>query len=229
MCQSKKKPKLNHDLLVDFNLNTECGDYSPNRKCANYIENNSFSPKSASTVSSVNNTPKSAIKKSLLAKAIKNNSNMNKSEQAMESPLRNIEESPTSSSSSPNSSFLDLSISSTISDKGLAMSLFSKLEVSEFDEDLDEEEKIVMDDKDKNMEEELKCDEDIAFEPKKLCNKCRMAENGNNEDTSEVSLIAVDNEDQHENVDENEGESVDENNATQEMTDSENISKIINF
>jgi hypothetical protein len=56
-----------------------------------------------------------------------------------------------------------------------------------------------------------------------------MAENGNNEDTSEVSLIAVDNEDQHENVDENDGESVDENNATQEMIDSEKSSKIINI
>ena len=50
-----------------------------------------------------------------------------------------------------------------------------------------------------------------------------MAENGNNEDTSEVSLIAVDNEDQHENVDENDGESVDE------MIDSEKSSKIINI
>jgi len=109
------------------------------------------------------------------------------------------------------------------------MSLFSKLEVSEFDEDLEDEEKIVNDDKDKIMEEELKCDEDIAFETRKLCNKCRMAENGNNEDTSEVSLIAVDNEDQQENVDENDGESVDENNATQEMIDSEKSSKLINI
>jgi len=224
--QSKKKSKLNHDLLVDFNLNTECGDYSPNRKCASYIENNSFSPKSVSTAPSLNNTPKSAVKKSLLAKAIKNNSNM-KSEQPMESPLRNIEESPTSSST--NSSLLDMSNSSTLSDKSLAMSLFSKLEVSELEEDCGGA-KITSDvpnDKDQNMDfkEDFKCDEDIVFESKRLCNKCKIAENGNNEDNSEVSLIAVDNDDQHEDVDENDEDSVEENNATQDMIDSEKAGK----
>ena len=219
-CESKKKSnKLNQDLLVDFNLNTECGDYSPSRKCASYIENNSFSPKSASTAPSLSNTPKSAVKKSLLAKAIKNNSNM-KSDQAMESPLRNIEESPTSSSAS--SSFLDESNSSTISDKSIAMSLFSKLEVSEFEEN--EEVKLTNDNKDTKMEEDIKCDEDIAFEVKKLCNRCRMAENGNNEGNSEMSLIAVD----YDDVEgENDGDSVEENNATQDMIDSDKLGKLI--
>ncbi len=63
------------DLLSEFNLNIE--DYSPNKKCANYIDANSFSPclnsrGVSSSSGSPSGTPQSTVKKSLLAKAITN-------------------------------------------------------------------------------------------------------------------------------------------------------------
>ena len=202
--QLRKKSKLHQDLLSDFNLNNECGDYSPNRKCANYIESNSFSPKS--TVSSVNNTPKSAVKKSLLAKAIKNNSNMSRSEQTVESPLKTnlfADESMNVSMSSAS----DTSAMST-PNRTVSASLFSNLEVSEFevDEEMGGEDMTHTDQNENaNKEQSASADTDaekaevadIFFEANNiLCDKCQLIEN-TNEDTSEVSLIAVDNDDQH--------------------------------
>lgn len=96
------KHKSDEQLLTDFNLNPQ-DDYSPNKKCFNYINSNIFassssssSSRSPSTVSSTGAsvasssvltsphsssslpaTPhSSAVKKSLLAKAIKNNINL---------------------------------------------------------------------------------------------------------------------------------------------------------
>jgi PAS domain-containing serine/threonine kinase len=212
--QLSKKSKLNQDLLADFNLNNECGDYSPNRKCANYIETNSFSPKSAGGPSS-SATPKSAIKKSLLAKAIKNNSNISRAD----SPLKDIKEStttspsPSPSPSESSTSILDVSNSSTTTScKSLAMSLFSKLEVSEFEDEKDDDDEddcdkitVEIENQEGGNREEDKREDDIVFEGKKLCSKCAIIEN-TNVDQSEVSLIAIDNEDQ-----EHEEEEADDN------------------
>ena len=161
----KRKP-LNEDLLADFNLKNTNGEYSPNKKCANYLETNTFSPTSAT---SLTNTPQSSVKKSLLAKAIKNNANMS------------IDESPASAntSSASLSSLIALANSPSAKD-----ATFSNLEVSEFEENID--------------------DDDICYESANLCEKCQLlekcskskkqAELSDNEDTTEVSLIAIDNE-----------------------------------
>ena len=102
------------------------------------------------------------------------------------------------------------------------MSLFSKLEVSEFEEE--DEQKEMIEDK-LEVKSSMVDDEDILFETRRLCDKCQLAEDGN-EDTSEVSLIAIDNEDQQEDVDE--AESVAETNATQDMVDHDKMGNDIN-
>jgi hypothetical protein len=74
--RKRKAVENGKDLLSEFNLNIE--DYSPNKKCANYIDANSFSPclnnkGNYSSPNSPSGTPQSTAKKSLLAKAITNN------------------------------------------------------------------------------------------------------------------------------------------------------------
>lgn len=66
------KRRGSSDLLEEINLmdNTE---YSPNKKCVNYINANSFTPTRGSGSATMPTTPQSTVKKSLLAKAITKN------------------------------------------------------------------------------------------------------------------------------------------------------------
>ena len=73
------------NIRDDFNLSGSATGYSPNQKCANYIENNQFGASSSSSSSpssvSLPSTPQSTVKKSLLAKAMTNNAQTQQQQQ----------------------------------------------------------------------------------------------------------------------------------------------------
>lgn len=115
-----KKP----NLLAEFNLDSL--EYSPNRKCLNFLENMIFTPKSNSKKpSSVNNTPQSSVKKTLLAKAIKNNANIEKSNVS-------FDELSIASTCSTKSSYIDES-SSLIASPSKPNISSSKMDMTEWD------------------------------------------------------------------------------------------------
>ena len=167
--QDETSKQIGGDLLSEFNLQIE--DYSPNKKCANYIDTNSFSPCKGSSSSptivssggnSACNTPQSTAKKSLLAKAITNN-------------VTNAIMSSTSSVSVDQMSCLSNCLSASLVDVSPSKSSRAT------DMDLHDMEVVL-------VEDELNDDE------MDLCEECRMKEGmiedmACNEDKSEVSLI----------------------------------------
>ncbi|CAF0712521.1 unnamed protein product [Brachionus calyciflorus] len=128
-----KKPT--HGLMVEFNLETD--EYSPNKKCANFLENMVFSPtRNCREPTSVTNTPQSTAKKTLLAKAIKNNANN------FDKSNISLDEMSFISTCSTKSSHLDDANSSPSNSPCKKNVSFSKVDLSEledtsnFDEDL---------------------------------------------------------------------------------------------
>jgi hypothetical protein len=178
--------KLNNeekDLAKDFNffegLELKTIDYSPNKKCEKFLETNSFlknSPKAIPESIFSNNNIHSSAKKSLLAKAISNNALTN--EKANNLSIEDLSILSSTSSLSPCSSITSLTESSTsASNQKLTKSKsLSHVNVSD-----------------------LANEDDDLLSKTILCDDCWTTEKKNEKhdaDASDVSLIAIDNDDE---------------------------------
>ena len=158
------------DLLAEFNL--EGGEnYSPNKKCANYLEANSFSPCLASRQQQNNcpspcNTPQSNAKRTLLAKAITNNAiTTNNQQQQQQQMAMN-----TSLQSNSNDQMSCMSICSSIGDCSPTTSPSKSSRMVDLNDLME-------------TETETETTED-------LCDECRLSKDSEMAvDKSEVSLI----------------------------------------
>jgi serine/threonine protein kinase len=229
---SKKSSSESNDLLNEFNLHS--ADYSPNQKCANFIESSNFNQ-------SMPNTPQSTVKKSLLAKAITNNATLSAVEQRVslgaESPMEN--EMQQSECISPTSDAMSISATNSPSTQSQrASSSFKRsalFEVSQFEDD---EESMDEQGEDKAEVESIQfVDEETTTNMGKNSNvnKNQLVGLINNQakeprgeqDASEVSLIATDNDDDH-NSDFNDFEEEDYNTtAADHQTNKRKISNVI--
>lgn len=170
-CFSKIKIKKSpNDILAEFNLETE--EYSPNKKCVNYLENINFSPTSVKASSSVTNTPQSSAKKTLLAKAIANNANTINEKSNIS--LDELSNEMLSELSSP--------VNSPSKGGSIRDQSFSNLDLSDLD----------------SMNEN-----DAIKSSQELCDRCKLIQklesekSKQNADNSDVSLIAIDNDNEY--------------------------------
>lgn len=115
------------DLMMEFDIETV--EYSPNKKCANFLENMILSPnRDYQRSSSVTNTPQSTAKKTLLVKAIKNNANN------FDKSNISLDEMSIVSTCSTKSSYLDDACSSPSGSPCKKKVSFSNVDMSELDE-----------------------------------------------------------------------------------------------
>ena len=180
---SQELGQKDFNLFVEFDLKTI--EYSPNKKCEKFIETSSFvnnSPKFTpeSMLSSIN--IHSSAKKSLLAKAISNNTLTN--EKANNLSIEDLSILSSSSSLSPCSSITSLTASpiSNNNQKLTKSKSLSHVNVSELDNE----------------------DEDLLSKTI-LCDDCWTKDKKNEKhdaDSSDVSLIAIDNDDEYTGINE---------------------------
>jgi hypothetical protein len=164
------------NLFDQYDLNS----YSPNKKCAKFIEANSFSPHSPKSESLMmnNNNIHSSAKKSLLAKAISNNALTNDKVNNLSMEDLSIMSSNSSLSSCSSITSLTGSPSSTAPNKVTKTKSLSNVNISELDNE----------------------NEDSILKKSILCDECWTKNKATKKaDTSYVSLIAIDNEDDNEN------------------------------
>ena len=169
------------NLFDQYDLNS----YSPNKKCAKFIETNSFSPnspKSEALMNTNSNNIHSSAKKSLLAKAISNNALTNEKANNLSMEDLSIMSSNSSLSSCSSITSLTGSPSSTAVNKVVKTKSLSNVNISELDNE-----------------------DDSILKKSILCDECwtKNKTKTKKADASYVSLIAIDNEDEIETKVEN--------------------------